>query len=137
MSWRGMEGGVEAVKGGHDVVMTPTEYCYLDYYQSEDIEKEPPAIGAYLPLEKTYAFEPVPQGFSSKEIAHILGLQANLWTEFIPTRQQAEYMLFPRTCALAEVAWSPTQGRDFIEFKHRLGYFLTILTNMGVNYRQL
>lgn len=137
MSWRGMEGGIEAVKAGHDVVMTPTEYCYLDYYQSEDIKNEPPAIGAFLPLEKAYAFDPVPHELSSIEATHILGLQGNLWTEFVPTPRQAEYMLFPRACALAEVAWSPIERRDFKEFKLRLANFITILENMGVNYRHL
>jgi hexosaminidase len=135
MSWRGMEGGIQAAHEGHDVVMTPTSHCYFDYYQSADVNTEPPAIGGYLPLEKVYAFEPVPLGCTAEEAQHILGAQGNLWTEYISTPKHAGYMLFPRATALAEVVWSPAENRDFADFKQRLQAFLPILKMMGMNYR--
>jgi len=135
MSWRGMEGGLQAVREGHDVVMTPTTFCYLDYYQSENREQEPPAIGGLLPLEQVYAFEPVPPELDSQQASHVLGLQGNLWTEYIATPEHAEYMLFPRATALAEIAWSPAAGRDFTEFQRRLASFLPLLKKAGVHYR--
>ncbi|MBE0697757.1 MAG: beta-N-acetylhexosaminidase, partial [Anaerolineaceae bacterium] len=137
MSWRGIEGGIQAAKEGHDVVMTPNTYCYLDYYQSEDHSTEPPAIGGYLPLEKVYSFNPVPPGFTAEEAAHILGGQANLWTEYIPNEEQTGYMLFPRASALAEVLWSGTEGRDYADFLARLEGLLPRLKQMGINYRSL
>lgn len=136
MSWRGVEGGIQAVKQGHDVVMTPTNHCYFDYSQSEDLDREPPAIGGYLPLEMVYAYEPVPAECTPEEAQHILGVQGNLWTEYIPTPEQAEYMLFPRTCALAEVGWSKPKERNYSDFQQRLVKFLTILNQMGINYWQ-
>jgi hexosaminidase len=137
MSWRGVEGGIQAIKQGHDVVMTPTNHCYLDYYQSEEINQEPPAICGYLPLEMVYAYEPIPVECNPEEAKHILGTQGNLWTEYIPTPEQAEYMLFPRACALAEVGWSKPEVRNYSDFRRRLAYFLPILHRMGVNYRPL
>ncbi len=113
MSWRGISGGIQAAKEGHDVVMTPNSHCYLDYYQAEDRDAEPPAIGGFLPLETAYAFDPVPEGFSAEEAAHILGGQGNLWTEYIPDEAQASYMLFPRATALAEVFWSDPKRARF------------------------
>lgn len=136
MSWRGIEGGIQAVKEGHDVVMTPNSYCYLDYYQSQDTDGEPPAIGGHLPLEKVYTFNPIPPGFTSQEAAHILGGQGNLWTEYIPSEQQAGYMLFPRAIALAEVLWSCPEVRDYPGFVRRVNEFLPILQQMGFNYRK-
>jgi hexosaminidase len=135
MAWRGMEGGIEAVKQGHDVVMTPTDFCYLDYYQSEDRGSEPPAIGGYLPLDKVYSFNPVPSGLTEKEAEHILGGQGNLWTEYIPDEEQAGYMLFPRASALAEVLWSGTQGRDYKDFLARLDSLIPHMKQMGINFR--
>ncbi|TET19155.1 MAG: beta-N-acetylhexosaminidase, partial [Candidatus Cloacimonadota bacterium] len=105
MSWRGIEGGIEAAQEGHDVVMSPTSHCYFDYYQGEP-ENEPMAIGGFLPLKKVYSFEPTPEELSSEEAEHILGAQANLWTEFIDTPEHAQYMTFPRIAAIAEVIWS-------------------------------
>jgi hexosaminidase len=134
MSWRGMEGGIQAVRQGHDVVMTPTDYCYLDYYQSEDTDHEPPAIGGFVPLERSYTFEPVPPELSAEEGQHILGLQGNLWSEYIATPEQAEYMLFPRATALAEIAWSPAVRCDFADFERRLESFLPLLKQMNVRY---
>jgi hexosaminidase len=137
MSWRGVEGGIKAAKQGHDVVMTPTDHCYFDYYQSQERTLEPPAIGGYLPLEKVYIYEPLPKELTVEEAKHILGVQGNLWTEYIPTEKQAEYMLFPRICALAEVAWSRREERDYAYFKQRLVKFLPLITKMGINFRKI
>ncbi|MEM6628904.1 MAG: family 20 glycosylhydrolase [Bacteroidota bacterium] len=133
MSWQGITGGIEAAEQGHDVVMTPTSHVYLDYYQG-DPENEPLAIGGNLPLEKVYAYEPTPEELDEKEAQHILGAQANLWTEYIPTGEKAEYMVYPRACALAELVWTPKEGKDFIDFTQRLEYHFSRLDDLGVNY---
>lgn len=135
MSWRGVDGGLMAVSEGHDVVMTPTSHCYFDYYQSAEVDKEPPAIGGILPVETVYAFDPVPSECKIEDVNHILGAQGNLWTEYISTPDQAGFMLFPRATALAEVLWSTAEGRDFSSFKQRLQTFLPFLNKMGMNYR--
>ncbi len=135
MSWRGSEGGTQAALAGHDVVMSPNTHCYFDYYQSQDQENEPPAIGGFLPLEKVHAFEPVPKNLSPEQATHIIGVQGNVWTEYIPTAQQVEYMAYPRGSALAEVMWSPPGARDFGDFGHRLDVFLERLRKLGVYYR--
>jgi len=119
MSWRGIKGGIEAARAGHDVVMTPTDFTYLDYYQSKSPE-EPLAIGGFLPLEKVYSFEPVPGEFTSAEAKRVLGTQGQIWTEYIPTMHHLEYMAFPRLAALAEVAWTPAAQRDYAQFTGRL-----------------
>ena len=137
MSWRGSRGGIEAALAGHDVVMSPNTHCYFDYYQSEDIANEPPAIGRFLPLETVYAFEPVPADLSAELATHILGAQGNVWTEYMPTSEQVEYMVFPRACALAEVVWSSPQGRDFADFLVRLDVLLRRLRALGVHYREI
>ena len=136
-SWRGMDGGIEAANAGHEVIMSPTTYVYFDYYQSEDRENEPLAIGGYLPLSKVYEFEPVPDKIDSDKRHLILGGQANLWTEYIPTTKQAEYMLLPRVCALAEAVWSPKNKRDYSGFINRLGDHLKRLDRKNLNYRKL
>ena len=105
MSWRGMDGGIEAAKQKHNVVMTPNTYVYLDYYQSADTDLEPEAIGGYLPLEKVYSFEPT-AGISPEDQKYVIGAQANLWTEYIPTFSQVEYMIMPRIDAVADIQWS-------------------------------
>jgi hexosaminidase len=133
MDWIG--GAVQAATNGHDVVMTPTKYCYLDYYQSLDRGTEPPAIGGFVPLEKVYSFEPVPIALPSQFAAHILGGQCNLWTEYIPSLAHAEYMMFPRLCALAEVDWSPKEARNWNNFRQRLQTHELRLDELGVNYR--
>ena len=135
MSWRGVGGGIEAARQGHDVIMTPTSHMYFDYYQGADPSAEPLAIGGYLPLEKVYAFEPVPAELGEAEGRHILGVQANLWTEYIKTPEHAEYMAYPRALALAEVAWSPAQGRDWPGFMARLPGQLARLEAFGVHVR--
>jgi hexosaminidase len=131
MSWRGMEGGIEAVRQGHDVVMAPTTHVYLDYYQG-DPRFEPAAIGGFLPLSDVYAFEPTPPGLSAAESAHILGGQANLWTEYIVTTEHASTMMWPRLCALAEAVWSPAARRDWQAFLFRLGKLRPGLESMGL-----
>jgi len=135
MSWRGMEGGITAAGMGHDVVMSPTSHCYFDYYQSADKDEEPPAIGGFLPLEKVYSFEPIPEDLPQDKTHHILGAQGNLWTEYIPTAEQAEYMAFPRACALAEVVWTPPSLHDYEDFIRRLPSLLEHLDGLDVNYR--
>lgn len=120
MSWRGMEGGTQAALMGHDVIMTPTSYCYLDYYQSEERDKEPLAIGGFIPVEKVYSLEPVPTELTPQEARHILGAQCNLWTEYIATTEHVEYMVLPRMAALSEVQWMQPEAKDFENFRQRL-----------------
>jgi hexosaminidase len=133
MDWIG--GGREAAGQGHDVVMTPTAYCYFDYYQDRDHAVEPRAMGGYLPLAKVYAFEPVPPRLAPEMQRHILGGQGNVWTEYIPNLKHLEYMAFPRLCALAEATWSPPQSRNFEDFTRRLRIDNRRLDLLGVNYR--
>jgi len=134
MSWRGMEGGIEAARQGHDVIMTPKNYVYLDYYQGPP-ESEPLAIGGFLPIDSVYAFEPVPPVLTPSEAKHILGGQANVWTEYIKTTEQVEYMAYPRALALAEVVWSEPERREFGDFMTRLRTNLGHLDALGVRYR--
>ena len=118
MDWIG--GAVEAASAGHDVIMSPTKFCYLDYYQSTNHATEPKAIGGYLPLSKVYSFEPMPAKLDPQYQSHILGAQGNLWTEYVPNFKHAQYMMFPRLCALAEVTWSPPASRNWEDFTRRL-----------------
>jgi len=136
-SWRGMDGGIEAANAGHEVIMSPTTHVYFDYYQSEDRDNEPLAIGGHLPLEKVYDFEPVPDKIDRDKRHLILGGQANLWTEYIPTTEKAEYMLLPRMCALSEAVWSPRSKKDYNGFIKRLGDHLKRLDRKNLNYRKL
>ena len=133
MSWRGFEGGVEAARMGHDVVMCPTSYCYFDYYQA-DPEFQPEAIGGFLTLKKVYSFDPVPPDLSAEEAKHVLGAQGNVWTEFIPTPEHAEYMAVPRMTALAEVVWSPKTSHNWYDFQHRMQEQFKRFDMMEVNY---
>jgi hexosaminidase len=133
MSWRGIKGGIEAASQGHDVVMTPNSDCYFDYYQGPT-DQEPLAIGGYLPLSKVYNFNPVPPELSAEAAKHILGGQANLWTEYVPTFKHAEYMTFPRIAALAEVLWSPKEVRSWEGFSRRIQYLMKRYDQMGINY---
>jgi hexosaminidase len=119
MSWRGTEGGIAAARQGHDVVMTPTSHCYFDYYQGEP-QYEPLAIGGYLPLSRVYSYEPTPEELTADEAAHILGAQANLWTEYVPSPSHARYMMFPRLAALSELAWSAKERKNWEDFAARL-----------------
>ena len=133
MDWIG--GASESATAGHDVVMTPQKYCYLDHYQSKDHVKEPKAIGGFLPLREVYAFEPVPANLPAQFQSHILGPQGNLWAEYIPNIKHAEYMIFPREAAMAEVGWSSKDSRNFDDFLRRLETDQHRLDQMGVNYR--
>ncbi len=137
MSWRGEQGGITAAIAGHDVVMAPNHYTYLDYYQSEDREREPLAIGGFLPLEKVYQYEPVPPAIPPERASHVLGAQAQLWTEYMPDPQRVETMAFPRLCALAEVAWTLQERKDLADFIRRLPVHLQRLDRLGVRYRPL
>ncbi len=134
MSWRGTEGGIEAARQGHDVIMTPTSHAYFDYYQGRP-EFEPLAIGGFLPLAAVYRFEPVPAELTPEQAAHVLGAQGNVWTEFMKTPEQVEYMAFPRALAMAEVVWSPAEARDLADFERRLAEQLDRLEAQGVNFR--
>jgi hexosaminidase len=133
MSWRGSQGGIEAANLGHDVVMTPNTNCYIDYYQGS-MDQEPPAIGGYLPLSKVYQFEPVPKELNADATKHILGGQANLWTEYISDLKYAEYMMFPRIAAIAEVLWSPKENRKWEDFSHRIQLLMKRYDQLGINY---
>lgn len=136
MSWRGIEGAVEAAKQHHDVIMTPTAYCYLDYYQyKEDKEnRDPLAIGGYLPLEKVYSFEPIPEELTAEEAKYVLGSQVNLWTEYIDSPEKVEYMEYPRAIAMGEVAWSAKENKDYDNFLYRLEPVIKRLDAMGVKH---
>lgn len=137
MSWRGSQGGIDAANAGHDVVMSPNTYCYLDYYQGEDVDNEPSAIGGYLPLKNVYQFKVVPDEIDSSKKHHILGGQGNVWTEYIQTSEHVEYMTYPRAVAIAEVLWSHPHDRDYDAFEKRLKQHLPYLQAMNVNYRPL
>ena len=119
MSWRGSEGGRKAAETGHDAIMSPYTHYYLDCYQSEDKDNEPLAIGGYIPLSKAYSFLPF-EGIDEEKRHHILGVQANLWTEYIHTFPHVQYMVLPRWSALSEVQWSAPESRDFNAFRERL-----------------
>lgn len=134
MDWVG--GAVEAASAGHDVVMSPLNDCYFDHYQSTNHAAEPYAIGGYLPWQQVYAFDPMPKGLAPEYRAHILGAQANVWTEYMPNFRHVEYMVFPRLCALAEVDWSPEAMRNLPDFERRLQAQYAILDELGVNYRR-
>ena len=143
MSWRGEAGGIEAAKQHHDVIMTPNTYLYFDYYQALDTSTEPDAIGGYLPLDRVYSYEPV----SDEMILHrnakgeqenlgrfIVGVQANLWTEYMPTYRQVEYMALPRLAALAEIQWTPRKTKNFDEFSQRAIRMMQIYDEQNYNY---
>ncbi len=132
MSWRGIDGGIAAARAGHDVIMTPNSHLYFDYYQGTP-ETEPKALGGYITTKMVYDYEPIPEALSDKEAKHILGTQANIWTEFIPNFAHVEYMAMPRMSALAEVAWSPKSSKDWDSFAERLYTHSKRLKAMGAN----
>ena len=134
MSWRGESGGIAAAKQHHDVVMTPNSYLYFDYYQSLDKANEPIAIGGYLPLETVYSYEPMPKELTADEARHIIGVQANIWTEYMPTFKQMQYMALPRLAALSEVQWSQPALKDYNSFTNRLTEFTHLYDRLGYNY---
>ena len=133
MSWRGTSGAVQAAKEGHDVILTPGSHCYFDHYQSEN-ENEPLAIGGFLPLEKVYHFNPIPEGLSDKEATYVLGAQGNVWTEYMQTEKQVEYMAYPRAVALSEVLWSSSKHKNYSDFINRLEQYQKRLDLLEVNY---
>jgi len=133
MSWRGVKGGLEAASQGHDVVMTPGTHCYFDHYQGPQNE-EPLAWGGYLPLSKVYQFDPIVESMTVKEAEHVLGGQANLWSEYIPTNEQSEYMIYPRIAAMSETVWSTKESRDWNDFSRRINYLFKRYEYQGINY---
>lgn len=134
MSWRGEGGGIEAARQKHQVIMTPNTYLYFDYYQSADKAHEPEAIGGYLPLEHVYSYEPMPRSLSPEEQKYIIGVQANLWTEYIPTFRQVEYMELPRMAALSEVQWCAPEQKKYDDFIDRLQRLVDVYKKEGYNY---
>jgi hexosaminidase len=133
MSWRGEAGGIAAAKAGHDVIMTPGSHCYFDAYQA-DPSTQPDAIGGFLPLSKVYSYEPIPAELTAAEAKYVLGAQANVWTEYMPTMEHVEYMVFPRLLALSEVLWSGKEAKNWDDFQQRLQQQYTLLQRKGVNY---
>lgn len=133
MSWRGIDGGIAAAKERHDVVMTPGGFCYLDHYQA-DPKTQPVAFGGFTDLAKSYSFEPTPEALSAEEAKHILGVQGNVWTEYMKTPAYVQYMVWPRATALAEVGWTSKEGRNFEDFSKRLEIHKKRLDMLGVNY---
>ncbi len=137
MSWRGEQGGIEAAKLGHDVVMSPTTYLYVNYGQNPQPHSpyEPLMIGGYIALDKIYNYNPLPQELTPAQQRHVLGPQANLWTEYITTPAAAEYMLFPRLLAVSEVAWTPAARKKYADFVPRMGQQFARLDAHRINYR--
>jgi len=133
MSWRGVVGGIAAAKLHHDVVMSPSDYAYFDYYQGEPY-LEPVAFGGLLTLEKVYSYEPVPAELNAKEALFIKGVQANIWSEFIHSPEKVEYMSFPRVAALAEVGWTDPKLKNWEDFKRRMVMQYKRYENAGINY---
>ena len=134
MSWRGLEGGIAAAHTGHDVVMTPIDYCYLNFYQSKNHDAEPMSFDGFVPLSKTYSIPVVPEQLNAEESKHILGCQANLWAEYILYPQQAEWMLLPRLAALCEAQWMPVSARSYEAFLDRLPKLKEMYKMRGYNY---
>jgi len=135
MSWRGTNGGIEAARQHHRVIMTPTDYCYIDYYQLKNTWNEPLAIGGYVPVSKVYSFEPlVPEKLTEEEQQYILGAQVNLWTEYVSAPEHLFYMLLPRLDAISEVQWCRSEQKDFEDFKSRLTRMMQLYNLMGVRY---
>ena len=136
MSWRGTDGGIKASAMGFDVIMTPNTYSYFDYYQSKDEDKEPFGIGGFLPWEKVYGYEPL-DGLNDNQQKHILGVQANLWTEYVATPEHLEYMLLPRMTALSEVQWCKPENKNPERFKAAMeAESFKIFDILGYNYRK-
>lgn len=136
MSWRGEAGGIEAAKQNHNVVMSPGTHCYLDHYQA-DPKTQPLAIGGFTPLDKIYAYEPVPDSLSVEEAKYIMGAQGNVWTEYMKTSDHVEYMVYPRAAALSEVVWSPKAERDYNEFLNRLKVLTKRYDFYNLNYAKV
>jgi len=134
MSWRGEGGGIEAAKQKHDVIMSPNTYLYFDYYQTKDIDNEPLAIGGYLPLENVYNYEPMPKSLTPEEQKYIIGVQANLWVEYVATLSHIQYMELPRMAALSEIQWSGAEKKNYECFLSRLPQLTNLYDVKGYNY---
>lgn len=134
MSWRGTKGGIDAAKLGHNVIMTPSQYMYFDYYQARDISNEPFSIGNYLPVRTVYEYEPYDKQLTEEQCKYILGVQANLWTEYISDEKIIEYMLLPRIDALSEVQWTVPDKKDFSDFSERMKRMLAYYDFKKYNY---
>lgn len=134
MSWRGSLGGIRAARSGRDAIMTPNSHFYFDYLQSRDIEGEPVGIGGYVPVDKVYAYEPHDPDMNDEDFSHVLGVQANLWTEYISTNEHLEYMLIPRMSALSEVQWCEPERKDWERFRRDMAGFTKVFDAMGLNY---
>ncbi len=133
MSWRGTQGAIDAAKMNHKVIMTPNSHCYFDYYQS-DSDGEPLAIGGFVPLEKVYGFNPVPEELTDEQAKFVLGAQGNVWTEYMPDEKHVEYMVFPRILALSEVVWSPSENKNYPGFLNRVEQFHKRLKALNINF---
>lgn len=133
MSWRGESGGIKAAQAGHKVIMSPNSHLYLDYYQEDPIRSEQKQIGGYLPLEKVYSYDPIPEALTQDEQQYIYGVQGNLWTEYVMDEDHAAYMLFPRVLALAEVAWTEPQHKSWESFRKRVNRHIPLLIERGIN----
>lgn len=134
MSWRGIQGGIQAAKQKHDVIMTPSSHLYFDYYQSLDTENEPLAIGGFSDVKNVYNFNPIPSDLTGDEQKYIIGVQANLWTEYISDSKHIEYMLLPRLAALSEVQWTQPSKKDYTSFLKRLFVLTRLYDQLDVNY---
>lgn len=134
MSWRGSSGGIRAARSGRDAIMTPNSHFYFDYCQTRDIEHEPVCIGGYVAVDKVYSYEPRDPDFTDEQFSHILGVQANLWTEYIPDDAQLEYMLLPRMSALSEVQWCAPERKDWDRFREDMNHMREIYDALGYNY---
>jgi hexosaminidase len=134
MSWRGEQGGSKAAQKGYDAIMTPHRYCYFDYYQWRNRNSEPLAAPGYLPLSMVYTYNPVPKDITGQQTKHILGVQGNLWTEYITGKRQLEYMAYPRACALSEVGWTPLELKSYDHFLFRLREHSKRLEILNVNF---
>lgn len=133
-SWRGIAGGLEAAKRGHDCIMSPNTYMYFDYYQSKNTDTEPLAIGGYVPVEKVYEYEPLHPSLTPEQQQHIIGVQANLWTEYVTSYRHVEYMELPRMAALSEVQWCRPENKDYADFLQRLVTMTDMYDVKGYNY---
>ena len=130
MSWRGTEGGLKAIAQGHDVIFTPSRYCYLDH-QQDSLQYKP--VSSPVPLEKVYSFEPLVEGISEADVHHVLGLQGSLWTEWVHEAWHAEIMLYPRAFAIAEVGWSQADKKNYPDFERRARAWSAVARQMGYN----
>jgi hexosaminidase len=135
MSWRGFGAELTAARLGNNVILTPKTHLYFDYYQSRQTENEPFAIGGYVPVEQVYAFSPVLENLTPAEQKYVLGVQANLWTEYMPTFSHIQYMLLPRLAALSEVQWMQEDKKDYACFTRRVPLLIEHYKHNGYNFR--